>query len=126
MISAGNIAVLQNRIPAGIYIKPLQGPDIMTFLKRPVTLGKPDLKGRGLVTAIAVSAWLLALLRLRGYWRVCRLLGRYFHAQDTCDIPFIKDALYRVKLAALILDTGVRRFQARQSGGKARWPISFF
>lgn len=73
--------------------------DVVISLKRPVTLEKPDLRGRGLVTAIAVSACLLAPLGLRGYWRACRLLGRYSGDRDTCGIRLTDDTIYRIKLS---------------------------
>ena len=71
----------------------------MTSLKRPVKLDKPSMLGRVLVLAIAVSAWLLAPLGLRGYWRVCRMLGRHIGSRDTCDIRLNDDSTYRIRLA---------------------------
>ena len=51
------------------------------------------------MTGISVSAWLLAPLGLRGYWRMCRLLGRHFDPRDTCDIRLNEDSVYRIRLA---------------------------
>ena len=46
-----------------------------------------------------MSAWMLAPLRHRGYWHICRWLGRFVDDREVCRILLEYDAIFKIKLS---------------------------